>query len=274
MCTIQEAAGLSEEAIDDCAIPKLGESSSYDMPSGTRAKSSSILDDHHELFCDAPGQTDMAEHFIPTTDSPIKSPPCRILANYRAEVEDQLQQILSAGFIEESSSPWMAPLVLVRKKSGDLRLCVDYRELNKRMVKDAYPLPRPDEAQDRLAGSAVFSSLDLRNGYWQLPIHERDQPKTAFSPGPGLGLIQFCRMPFGLSGAPASFQRLMDPVCCGLPFVTTYLDDVLVHSANHEDHVKHLREVFQRHPSQTHTAGEEMPHRYVTGYIPWPRVFP
>ena len=137
-------------------------------------------------------------------------------------------------------------MVFVHKKSGDLRLCVDYGELNKRTVKDTYPLPRPDEAQDRLAGLAVFSSLDLRNGYWQLPIHERDRPKTAFSPGPGLGLFQFCQMSFGLSGAPASFQRLMDKVCLGLPFVTTYLDDVLVHSANDEDHVKHLQEVFQR----------------------------
>ena len=246
VCAVQESAELSEEAIDDCAIPTFGESSHYDMPSGTRARFSSVLNEYRELFCDVPGQTNMAEHFIPTTGSPIKIPPRRIPANYRVEVEEQLQQMLATGIIEESSSPWMAPMVFVRKKSGELRLCVDYRELNKRTVKDAYPLPRPDEAQDRLAGAAVFSSLDLRNGYWQLPIHEEDRPKTAFSPGPGLGLFQFCRMPFGLSGAPSSFQHLMDKVCRGLPFVTTYLDDVLVHSANDEDHEKHLREVFQR----------------------------
>ena len=246
VCAIQETDGLSEEAIDDCAIPTFGESSHYDMPSCTTARFSSVLDEYRELFCDAPGQTKMAEHFIPTTGSPIKIPPRRIPANYQVEVEDQLQQMLATGIIEESSSPWMAPMVFVRKKSGDLRLCVDYRELNKRTVKDAYPLPRPDEAQDRLAGSAVFSTLDLRNGYWQLPIHEEDRPKTAFSPGPGLGLFQFCRMPFGLSGAPSSFQRLMDKVCRGLPYVTTYLDDVLIHSANDGDHEKHLREVFHR----------------------------
>ena len=108
MCAIQEAAGLSEEAIDDCAIPKLGESNSYDMPSCPRAKLSSVLDEHRELFCDAPGKTDMAGHFIPTTDSPIKIPPRRTPANYRAKVEDQLQQMLSAGIIEESSSPWFS----------------------------------------------------------------------------------------------------------------------------------------------------------------------
>ena len=192
VCAIQETDGLLEEAIDECAIPTFGESSQYDMPSCTTARFSSVLDEYRELFSETLGQTTMAERFIPTTGTPITIPPRRILGNYRVEVEEQLQQMLATGIVEESSSPWMAPIVSVRKKSGDLRLCVDYRELNKRTVKDAYPLPRPDEAQDRLAGSAVFSTLDLRNGYWQLSIHKEDRPKTAFSPGPGLGLFQFC----------------------------------------------------------------------------------
>ena len=87
------------------------------------------------------------------------------------------------------------------KKNDNIRLCVDYRELNKRTVKDAYPLPHPDEVQDQLAGSTVFSTLNLQSGYWQLPVHPEDQPKTAFSPGPEMGPSQFCWMPFGLSGA-------------------------------------------------------------------------
>ena len=163
----------------------------------------------------------------------MKVPLRRIPANYRAEVERQIQTMLEEGIIEESSSPWMAPAVFVRKKTGEIRLCVDYRELNKKTAKDAYPLPRPDEVQDRLAGSTVFSTLDLQSGYWQLPVHPNDRPKTAFSPGPGMGLFQFCRMPFGLLGAPASFQRLMDKVCRGLPFVTTYLDDRCIGLFNH-----------------------------------------
>ena len=99
--------------------------------------------------------------------------------------------MLEQGIIEESSSPWMAPPVIVPKKSGELRMCIDYCELSKKTTKDAYPLPLPDEVQDRLAGSTIFTILDLQSGYWQLPVSTTDQEKTAFSPGPGMGLYQF-----------------------------------------------------------------------------------
>ena len=111
VCAIQETDGLSEEAIDECAIPTFGESSQYDMPSCTTARYSSVLDEYRELFSETPGQTTMAEHFIPTTGSPIKIPPRRILGNYRVEVEDQLQQMQATGIIEEISSPCRAPMV-------------------------------------------------------------------------------------------------------------------------------------------------------------------
>ena len=205
-----------------------------------------ILNEYKSLFRTSPGKTTAAEHFIPTTGNPVKVPPRRIPANFRAEVESQIQCMLQDGIIEESSSPWLATAVYVRKKNGDIRICIDYRELNKRTVKDAYPLPRPDEVQDRLAGSVIFSTIDLCSGYWQLPLNPTDRIKTAFSPGPGLGLFQFCRMPFGLTGAPASFQRLMDMICRDLPFVTTYLDDVLIHSSTIQEHKQYLKTVFER----------------------------
>ena len=116
-------------------------------------------------------------------------------------------------------SPWTAPCVFVPKKNGELRICIDYRELNKRTQKNSYPLPLPDEVQDRLGRSNIFTKLDCRKGFWQVPIHPDDQHKTAFSPGPGMGLYEFHRMPFGLTGAPATFQSLMDHVlrlCHGL----------------------------------------------------------
>ena len=111
--------------------------------------------------------------------------------------------MLEQGIIEKCSSPWMTPTEFVPKKSGDLRLCIDYRELDKKTTKDAYPLPLPDEVQDRLPGSTIFSTLDLHSGYWQLPVIPSDRQKTAFCLGPGMGLYEFRRMPFGLMGAPS-----------------------------------------------------------------------
>ena len=108
-----------------------------------------------------------------------------------------------------------------------------------------YVLPHPNNVQDRLAGCTIFLTLDLHSGYWQLPVHKEDQAKTAFCPGPGLGLFQFCRMPFGLSGVPALFQRLMDKICCDLPFTATYLDDLLIHSQTLQDHKEHLHILFE-----------------------------
>ena len=94
--------------------------------------------------------------------------------------------MLKQDIITESSSPWMTPAVFVQKKSGELHICIDYQQLNKQTVRDAYPLPLPDKVQDRLAGSTVFTTLDLQSGYWQLPLAPEDQAKTAFCPGPGI----------------------------------------------------------------------------------------
>ena len=154
--------------------------------------------------------------------------------------------MLRLGIIEESHSPWMSPAVYVPKKTGGLRICIDYRELNKRTKRDSYPLPLIDEVQDRLAGSTIFSTLDLQSGYWQMPLNPSDKEKTAFCPGPGFRLYQFCRMPFGLMNAPSSFQRMMDQIFRSLPFVSSYIDDVLIHSSSVREHKEHLQEVFNR----------------------------
>ena len=116
-----------------------------------------------------------------------------------------------------NSSLWMAPVVFVQKKSGEIQLCVDYRELNNKTMKVAYPLPQPNEGQGQLAGSTMFSTLDLQCGYWQLPVHPSNRAQRTFSPGPSMGLYEFTCMPFGLCGVPSYFQRLMDKICRGLP---------------------------------------------------------
>ena len=125
---------------------------------------------------------------------------------------NQIHEMLKQGIIVESTSPWLAPCVYVSKKNGELRICVDYRELNKCTQKNSNPLPLPDEVQDKISQSRVFSKLDCRKGFWQVPINPADQCKTAFSTGPGMGLYTFCRLPFGLSGSPGTFQLLMDHI--------------------------------------------------------------
>ena len=245
-CAITVLDKPDSDVVNECAVPKYAEPPTVEKPQYSMPYLSPVIREYEHLFRTTTGCTEEAYHFIPTTGNPVRIPPRRIPAHYRMEVNRQIQTMLEQNIIEESSSPWMAPAVFVRKKSGDLRLCIDYRELNKRTVKDAYPLPLPDEVQDRLSGSTVFSTLDLQSGYWQLPVSPTDQPKTAFCPGPGFGLYEFKRMPFGLSGAPSSFQRLMDKVLRGLLFVIIYLDDILVHSIDSETHCTHLRTVFKR----------------------------
>jgi hypothetical protein len=148
--------------------------------------------------------------------------------------------------IRPSNSPWTSPVVLVKKKNGKLRFCVDYRKLNNVTKKDAYPLPRIDEMLNTLAGSHWFSTLDLASGYWQVAMHPRDKEKTAFVTR--YGTYEFNVMPFGLCNAPATFQRLMDRVYEGIAwkFVVVYLDDTIVYSRTFDDHLKHLNEVFRR----------------------------
>ena len=127
----------------------------------------------------------------------------------------QVQQMLSSNVIRPSNSPWASPVVMVRKKDGSLRFCVDFRQLNAATVKDAHPLPRIDDLLDALHGAKWFSTLDLKSGYWQVPISEQDKAKTAFRTSSGQ-LFEFNQVPFGLCNAPVTFSRLMDRVLAGL----------------------------------------------------------
>jgi hypothetical protein len=146
----------------------------------------------------------------------------------------------------KSDIPWSSPVVLVRKKNGDLRFCVDYRKLNDVTRKDCFPLPRIDDTLDMLAGVKWFSTLDLKSGYWQVDLHPDDKEKTAFSTGQGLW--QFTVMPFGLCNAPATFERLMETVLRGLTGESclVYLDDVIVVGHTFQEHLLNLRKVLQR----------------------------
>jgi hypothetical protein len=154
--------------------------------------------------------------------------------------------LLDKGFIQPSSSPWGCPAIFVKKKDKTLRLCVDYHPLNEVTIKNKYPLPRIDLLFDQLARAKVFSKIDLRSGYHQIKIHPEDIPKTAFTTR--YGLYEYLVMSFGLTNAPAHFMYLMNSVFMSEldKFVIVFIDDILVHSKNKEEHAEHLRIVLGR----------------------------
>eukprot|EP00731_Ephydatia_muelleri_P010889 Em0005g1475a len=262
---------VADEA-DECAIPIFNELAEAEFPGYIKSCFEETVQQARDRFVKTPGQTTLACHQINTVGPPARVPPRRIPAHFQQEVQEQMNDMLRKGIIVESSSAWLAPAVYTRKKTGEIRLCVDYREVNKRTSKDAYPLPLIDEVQDRLSGATIFSKLDLQCGYWQVPVDPKDQEKTAFSPGPGMGLFQFTRMPFGLCGAPSTFQRLMDVVMRGLPFITTYIDDVLIHSASEEMHKSHLEQAGGADPERKQVSDWNGTDRSkVEAVVNWPQ---
>ena len=175
---------------------------------------------------------------------PAARPMFRMSAQELAEVERQIKILLKLGFIRPSVSQYAAPVLFVRKKDGSLRMCIDYRALNKGTIKNQYPLPRIDEVFDEFAGATVFSKLDLASGYHQIRIAPEDIHKTAFRTK--FGLYEFTVMPFGLTNAPATFQTLMNRVLAPFlhKFVVVYLDDILIYSRNREEHRAHVDAVL------------------------------
>lgn len=154
--------------------------------------------------------------------------------------------MLQQNIIQKSTSPWSSPVVLVKKKDGSIRFCIDYRKLNHITRKDVYPLPRIDDTLDTLSGAKWFTTLDLLSGYWQVEVAAEDKEKTAFVNRDGL--YEFNVMPFGLCNALATFQRLMDMVLSGLQWMhcLVYLDDVIIFSQDFQSHLAKLHQVFQR----------------------------
>ncbi|KAL0546911.1 hypothetical protein IC582_016830 [Cucumis melo] len=176
---------------------------------------------------------------------PISRAPYRMAPAELKELKVQLQELLDKGFIRPSVSPWGAPVLFVKKKDGSMRLCIDYRELNKVTVKNRYPLPRIDDLFDQLQGATVFSKIDLRSGYHQLRIKDEDVPKTAFRSR--YGHYEFVVMSFGLTNALAVFMDLMNRVFREFldTFVIVFIDDILIYSKTEAEHEKHLRMVLQ-----------------------------
>jgi hypothetical protein len=207
-----------------------------------------LLQKNKDLFGTTknPGQANVTPHAIVTDGSPIKQRAYRVSQMERDYLIKEIKELLQNHLIRPSSSAWAAPIVLVRKKDGTIRFCVDYRKLNKVTQRDVYPLPRIDDILDRLGNAKFFSSMDLASGYWQIGIQEEDKHKTAFASP--IGLFEWNVMPFGLTNAPATFQRAMDMVLGGLKWEVclVYLDDIMVFSSTFDKHLEDLQTVFDR----------------------------
>lgn len=206
-----------------------------------------LVDRNIALMGSGLGCTDLVEHVIVTKSSPIKQRYYPVSPVLQAHIDKELDEMLKGGIIEESNSAWSSPILLVKKKDGSYRFCVDYRKLNAATERDSYPLPYVSHTLDKLRNGHYLSSLDIKSAYWQIPVARSSRPYTAFTV-PGRGLFQFRRMPFGLHNSPATWQRLMDKVFGPElePHVFVYLDDVVIVTETFEKHLQILEEVFRR----------------------------
>ena len=182
---------------------------------------------------------------IKTTGPPIAQAVYREPLSKRQFVQNAVREMAEQKVIRPSESPWSSPVTLVPKKDGGTRFCIDYRKVNKVTTKDRYPLPRIQDIFDQIGGSKIFSTLDLRSGYWQIPVHRNSIDKTAFICS--AGLWEWTKMPFGLCNAPGHFQRCMNNVLSEVlgKFALVYIDDIVIYSKTPEEHAKHLDKVFK-----------------------------
>ena len=203
----------------------------------TALKAKRLLLEFHHVFSleeNEMGCTNDAEHVIELLegeDEPFKERFRRIAPHEVEEVHQHIQEMLDRGAIRPSHSPWCNAVVLVRKKDGTLRFCIDFQRLNAKTRKDSHPLPRGPKTMESLVGARYFSTMDLKSGFWQVKMSEESRQYTAFTVG-SLGIYEFLRMPYGLCNVPATFQHLMQN-CLGelnLQYALIHLDDMIVYS--------------------------------------------
>ena len=245
----QVASATPTEALGETSSPTEHPLPSLDHLSRTkRDKLKTILQSYKSLFDGR--KTDVGTvpgiyHSIPTGDAtPICTRQWRLPQKAKEIIKEECQKMLQSKVIEPSTSPWMSPIVLVKKKDGSYRFCADFRNLNHVTTSDVYPLPRLEELIDDLGPSCVFSVLDARSAYWSIELNPADKPKTAFSDG--RNLWQFTRMPYGLKTAGATYQRMINFVLSPVlgRHTLAYLDDIVIYSNNFEEHLQHLEETL------------------------------
>ena len=243
------ASAIQADKDSQISSKHTNEFNKVDVPLEHKSGIIKLLDKNADLFAktDADlGHTDTVRMKIDTgSNLPIKMRPYRVQLNNRKVIDKAVDEMLEAKIISRSRSEWSFPVVIVDKKDGSKRFCVDFRKLNKITKLNSYPLPVIDDILALLGKARYFSSLDLKSGYWQVLMDETDKEKTAFTCH--RGLFEFNVMPFGLTNAPAIFQELMNRVLEGLTnFSVAYLDDILIYSETLTDHLRHIQSVFDR----------------------------
>lgn len=189
-------------------------------------------------------EVEFAIELVPGT-RPVSMASYRMSASELSELKKQLEELLEKNFIRPSVSPWGAPVLLVKKKDGSMRICVDYRQLNKVTIKNKYPLPRIDDLMDQSIGASIFSKIDLRSGYHQIKVKDEDVQKTAFRTR--YGHYEYSVMPFGVTNAPGVFMEYMNRIFHEYldRFVVVFIDNILVYSKSVAEHAEHLRIVLE-----------------------------
>lgn len=244
------AATVSSQLATDTLQDRIAEVDLTSLHEQDQVKVRTLLQSYHSVFSAHEGDlgcTQLISHEIPLVEeTPVRQRYRRIPPSQYEIVKAHINQLLESQVIRESSSPFASPVVLVKKKDGSLRMCVDYRLLNSKTRKDAFPLPRIEETLDALSGARWFTTMDLASGYNQVPVAEKDKYKTAFCTP--FGLFEWNRMPFGLCNAPSTFQRLMERIFGAQNYhsLLLYLDDVIIFSSTIDEHVQRLGAVLDR----------------------------
>jgi len=217
------------------------------LPDRDREQLTRLLSQYPDIFNDNPGKTTLCTHKLELKPGtrPMRLSPYRVHPEKSEQIRKELDLMIKMGVIEESNSPWASPVVLIPKPDGTVRFCVDYRRVNDVTLPDAYPLPRVEDLIDKIGRAKYLTKIDLSRGYWQVPMVDDFVPVSAFvTPH---GQFQWKFMPFGLRNAPGTFQRLVRKVLTGLEMFTgAYLDDIIIFSNTWEEHLEHLKLVFDR----------------------------
>ncbi len=247
VCLLNVAAEEVDEFPSWEAHPDEGEAQiGPEISTAQQTQLRDMLETHKAVFSNSPGLTRLAEIEIDTGEAkPVYTPPYRVPQSQLPAIREEVHHMLTAGIISPSTSAWGSPLLMVKKSDGTLRPVVDYRRLNRLTTVDPFPMPRIDDMLDGLASAQYISTLDLTKGYWQVPVAPESKAKTAFVTQ--FGKYHFNVMPFGLMGAPAVFQRLMNSIFGDAPdHVAAYMDDVVVFSSAWEEHLRHLDDALSR----------------------------